>query len=104
MGRKVCKSMLGNDFWGDLEIDAVEYEQNIESVARDLIDHWGKELTEKDLLKLKAYGSCADTPIQCALAKAALEYYLAQDYNPEFIHAGMTYSPKKPWWKFWKLA
>ena len=94
--------MLGNDFWGDLEIDALEYEQDIESVAIDLVDHWGKELTEADLLKLKAYSSCGDTPIQCALARAALEYYLTQNYNPEFIHAGMKTEVKKPWWQFWK--
>ena len=94
--------MIGNDFFGDLEIDAIQYEKDIESVARDLIDHWGKDLTEKDLLKLKAYGNCSDTPIQCALAKAALEYYLTQDFKPEFIHAGMDTSPKTKWWQFWK--
>ncbi len=94
--------MIGNDFWGDLEIDAIEYEKDIELVAKELIDHWGKELTEKDLLKLKAYSTCADTPIHCALAKAALEYYVTQDYKPEFIHAGVESKPKKVWWKFWK--
>lgn len=96
------KPVLGNDFWGDLDIDAIEYQEDIKSAATGLIDYWGKSLTEKDLLKLKAYSSCGDTPIQCALARAALEYYLTQDYNPEFIHADMkSVKNKKSWWKFW---
>jgi len=104
MGRKVYKSMMGNNFWEDLEIDSVEQSESVKHMARSLIDHWGDTLTEKDLLNLSAYSKCGDTPIQCALAREALAYYQTKNYNPEFIHADMDTTPKKTWWKFWKLA
>jgi hypothetical protein len=47
--------MMGNSFWDDMSIDAYEKQLEIDRMARDLVDHWGKELSENDLLKLKAY-------------------------------------------------
>lgn len=93
--------MIGKSFWEDLEIDAVEVGQNVKQMAHALIDHWGSSLTEKDLLNLSAYSRCADTPIQCALAKEALLYYQSKNFKPEYIHADMDTTPKKKWWKFW---
>lgn len=95
--------MIGNSFWDDMGIDAYEKQLEIESIAHQLIDHWGKDLKEVDLLKLKSYGLNLDNPIEAAFAKAALEYYLTQNYQPEFIHADMksTLSTKR-WWQFWK--
>ena len=93
--------MIGNTFWEELEIDAVELCVDVKDKAHSLIDHWGSSLTEKDLLNLSAYSKCADTPIQCALAKEALFYYQTKNFNPEHIHADMDTTPKKKWWKFW---
>jgi len=93
--------MIGNTFWEDLEIDAVEVSEDVNHIAHTLIDHWGSSLTENDLLNLSAYSKCADTPIECALAKAALAYYQTKNFNPDYIHSNMDTSPKKRWWKFW---
>ena len=95
--------MIGKSFWEDLEIDAIQVGQDVKQIAHVLIDHWGSSLTEKDLLNLSAYSRCADTPIQCALAKEALLYYQSKNFNPEFIHADMDTTPKKKWWKFWTV-
>ena len=95
--------MIGKSFWEDLEIDALEVDQDVKQMAHVLVDHWGSSLTEKDLLNLSAYTRCADTPIQCALAKEALTYYQSKNFNPEFIHADMDTNPKKKWWKFWTV-
>lgn len=88
--------MMGNDFWADLEIDAFEKQLELEAIAKTLIDHWGKELTENDLLKMKAYTDSQINLVETAIAKAALAYYLTQDYSPEFIHKYQS-SPKKSW-------
>lgn len=95
--------MIGNNFWEDMSIDAYEKQLEIDRMARDLIDHWGKEIKEIDLLKLKSYGLNTDNPIEAAFAKAALDYYLTQDYNPEFMHADMADKKlSKKWWQIWK--
>jgi len=95
--------MIGNTFWDDMGIDAYEIQLAIEAQAKTLVDHWGKDLKEVDLLKLKSYGLNLDNPIEAAFAKAALDYYLTQDYQPEFIHSGMSNnSTSKRWWQFWK--
>ena len=95
--------MIGNTFWDDMSIDAYEKQLEIDRMARDLVDHWGKDLSEKDLLKLKAYSDGINNPIEQAFAKAALSYYQAQNFNPEFIHADMLkQSTTKRWWQFWK--
>jgi len=93
--------MLGKDFWEDLDIDAAEFNVQIEVSAKALIDEWGSKLTEADLLKLNAYVHAQDKSIEGSIAASALEYYLTKDYNPQFIH---YYESKKkaPWWKFWK--
>lgn len=96
-------NMIGNTFWDDLGIDAYEIQIAIEAQAKTLVDHWGKELTETDLLKLKAYSDSLDNPIETAFAQKALAYYQTQDYQPEFIHSGMSNnSITKRWWQFWK--
>ena len=93
--------MIGKSFWEDLEIDALGIGEDVKDMAHALIDHWGSSLTEKDLLNLSAYSKCAETPIQCAIAKAALAYYQTKNFYPEHIHADMDTTPKKKWWKFW---
>ena len=87
---------MGKSFWEDLEIDAIELSVESERKAKLLIDHWGITLTETDLLKLKAYSACSDTPIESAMAQYALDYYLLKDYHPDFIHQYKS-SPKKTW-------
>jgi hypothetical protein len=95
--------MMGNSFWDDMSIDAYEKQLEIDRMARDLVDHWGKELSENDLLKLKAYKDGGNDPIESAFAKSALDYYLTQNYNPAFIHADMYgKSSSKRWWQIWK--
>jgi len=95
--------MIGNTFWDDLGIDAYEVQLAIEAQAKTLVDHWGKELTETDLLKLKAYSDAIDNPVETAFAKSALEYYQTQNYEPRFIHADMAHqSTTRRWWQFWK--
>jgi len=80
--------MLGSDFWGDLDIDVVEIQITVDDQARLLIDHYGKELTEADLLKLKGYSDTDANPLEKALALSALKYYTenSEKYNPKFIH------------------
>ena len=95
--------MIGNTFWDDMGIDAYEIQLAIESQAKILVDHWGKELTETDLLKLKAYSDSSDNLVEAAFAKSALAYYQTQSYEPRFIHADMaTQSTARRWWQFWK--
>jgi hypothetical protein len=95
--------MIGDTFWDDMGIDAYEKQVEIEQMAHVLVDHWGKSLTEKDLLKLNAYSNCNDNPIEAAFARAALEYYKQQDFDPEFIHADMcSQTNSKRWWQIWK--
>ena len=33
--------MIGNTFWEELEIDAVEVGEDVKHKAHTLIDHWG---------------------------------------------------------------
>ena len=95
--------MIGNTFWDDMGIDAFEIQLAIEAHAKTLVDHWGKELTETDLLKLKAYSDSQNNPVEAAFAKSALAYYQTQGYQPEFIHADMAnQSTTRRWWQFWK--
>ena len=95
--------MMGQTFWDDMSIDAYEKQLDIDRQARDLVDHWGKELTENDLLKLKAYSDGGNNPIETAFAQSALRYYQTQDYKPEFIHADMYGKTEtKKWWQIWK--
>jgi len=95
--------MIGSTFWDDMGIDAYEIQLAIEAQAKTLVDHWGKELTETDLLKLKAYSDSQNNPIEAAFAQIALKYYQTQNYQPEFIHSGMSNnSTPKRWWQFWK--
>jgi len=95
--------MIGNDFWEDMSIDAYEKQLEIDRMAQELIDHWGSDLKEIDLLKLKSYGLGNHDPIESAFARAALKYYQTQNYNPEFIHADMYgKTSTKKWWQIWK--
>ena len=61
--------MIGSTFWDDMGIDAYEIQLAIEAQAKTLVDHWGKELTETDLLKLKAYSDSQNNPIEAAFAQ-----------------------------------
>lgn len=95
--------MIGNSFWEDMSIDAFEKQIEIKRMAQELVDHWGEELKETDLLKLKAYQDGGNDPVESAFARAALEYYQTQDYTPEFIHADMyNKTSTKRWWQIWK--
>lgn len=95
--------MIGQSFWEDLSIDSFEKSVEIETMAHALVDYWGKDLTESDLLKLKAYTDSHSNPVEVAFASSALEYYMTKDYKPDFIHAEMQgNSTIKHWWQFWK--
>ena len=95
--------MIGNTFWDDLGIDAYEVQLAIEAQAKTLVDHWGKDFTETDLLKLKAYSDSQDNLVEAAFAKSVLVYYQTQNYEPQFIHADMANrSTARRWWQFWK--
>jgi len=95
--------MIGNDIFEDISIDAYELEIEARDRARVLIDEWGPKLTEGDLLRLNAMVHAEGANIEYSIAAYALEYYLTQDYTPEFIHADMATRTltKKPWWRFW---
>lgn len=96
--------MMGKDIWEDIDIDAMVLQQEVHEKAVALIDHYGKDITEVDLLKMNTRSDSAADPINTALVRACLEYYKTQGYNPEWIHADMAgkASTKKKWWKFWK--
>ena len=93
--------MIGDNLFEDMNIDAFEIETDMKSRAQTLIDHWGKSLTENDLLKLNAMVHAEGSSAEYSIAAYALEYYLTQDYQPEFIHTNNVSYKKKPWWKFW---
>lgn len=99
--------MIGKDFWDDMEIDSVEIQNNIDIIAQQLIDHHGPKIKESDLLKMNAYSDSSNNPIQSAIVKASLDYYVKQDYHPEWIHSDMIgrTEEKKSLFKrmlFWK--
>lgn len=87
--------MIGKDFWENMEIDAVAEQQNIDFLAEQLIDKFGPDITEADLLKMNAFSDSMHDPIQTALVRASLEYYKTQDYSPEWIHGDMSSRTQK---------
>lgn len=94
--------MMGKDIWEDIDIDALVLQQEVNEKAIALIDHYGKEITEIDLLKMNTRSDSSADPVNTALVRACLEYYKTKDYKPEFIHATQDLTPrKKKWWKFW---
>ncbi len=93
--------MMGKDFFEDLSIDAYEIEIDMQNRAQQLIDHWGHELNEADLLRLNAMVHAEGSNAEYSMAAYALEYYLTKNHDPEFIHTVRTSSKKKPWWRFW---
>jgi len=86
--------MIGKDYWENMEIDATAEWQNIEFHAKQLIDKFGPEITEADLLKMNAFSDSMHDPIQTALVRASLEYYKTLDYSPEWIHNNMATEKK----------
>lgn len=94
--------MVGKDFWEELEIDAVHYENELRSIAEDLIDDWGEDISEADLLRLNALSKALDSRVENVIAAYALEYYMTHDHKPQFIHQYRNSPVKQPWWKFWK--
>lgn len=81
--------MIGNDIFEDMSIDSIEIEQELKERARVLVDHWGPKITENDLLRLNAMVHAEGSSVEYSIAAYILEYYLTQDYQPEFIHADM---------------
>jgi hypothetical protein len=81
--------MIGKDIFEDLSIDSIEIEQELKERARVLVDHWGPEITENDLLRLNAMINSNESTVEHTMAKYILEYYLTKDFVPEFIHADM---------------
>jgi len=96
--------MIGNSFWDDLSIDAFEKQTEIKMQAEALVNHWGKDITENDLLKLKAYSDGIHDPVEAAFAQAALNCYLEKKHDPEWIHASMfeKQTTTKRWWQVWE--
>lgn len=93
--------MIGKDLFEDISIDGIGFEEEMRQAAHQLIDQWGKELTEGDLLRLSNMVQSNGTEAEHIIAAYALEYYLTKNYRPEFIHAVKTPLREKPWWKFW---
>ena len=81
--------MIGKDFWENMEIDAIDQQQTIDMIAKNLIDHFGNEITEADLLKMNAFSDSNHCPIQTAIVRACMKYYATQDYAPDWIHSDM---------------
>lgn len=97
--------MIGKNFWEDMEIDAVLIDEQIDSIAKELIDHHGKRITEADLLKMNAFADSMSAPVQTAIVRAAAKYYTQQNYNPDWIHSdmnGRTIEKKNIWKKLKK--
>ena len=97
--------MIGKDFWENMEIDAIEQQQNVELIAKSLIDKFGPDITEADLLKMNAFSDSMHDPIQTAIVRASLTYFSQQDYSPEWIHSdmeGRTIEKKNIWKKLKK--
>lgn len=82
--------MIGKDFWEDMQIDSVIIDEQVKLIAKELVDHHGKNLTENDLLKMNAFSDSMAEPIQTAIVREAAEYYKTCDYNPEWIHSDMS--------------
>ena len=99
--------MIGKNFWEDMQIDAVIIDEQIKDIAKELVDHHGKKLTENDLLKMNAFSDSMAEPIQTAIVREAAKYYKTCDFNPEWIHSDMSgrTEEKKSLFKrllFWK--
>jgi hypothetical protein len=93
--------MIGKNFWEDMQIDSVIIDEQVKLIAKELVDHHGKDLTEGDLLKMNAFSDSMAEPIQTAIVREAAEYYKTCDYNPEWIHSDMSTrtTEKKSFWK-----
>ena len=81
--------MIGKNFWEDMQIDSVIIDEQVKLIAKELIDHHGKDLTEGDLLKMNAFSDSMAEPIQTAIVREAAEYYKTCDYNPEWESNGL---------------
>ena len=94
--------MMGKDIFEDMNIDALQFEMEMEDAARQLVNNYGKELTEADLLQLSGMVQSDGANAENIIAGYCLEYYLTQTHYPERIDANKFPStPKKSWWKFW---
>lgn len=82
--------MIGKNFWEDMQIDAVVVDEQVKLIAKELVDHHGKSLTEGDLLKMNAFSDSMAEPVQTAIVREAAKYYKKCDYNPEWIHSDMS--------------
>jgi len=92
--------MMGKDIFEDINIDALQFDMEMEDAARQLVDNYGKELTESDLILLIVLTDGATT--ESILAQYCLDYYLTQNYQPERIDTNKFPSTaKKAWWKLW---
>ena len=94
--------MMGKDIFEDMNIDALQFEMEMEDAAKILVNNYGKDLTEADLLQLSGMVQSDGANAENILAGYCLEYYLTQNYYPERIDANKFPSTqKKSWWKFW---
>ena len=90
-----------------MQIDAVIIDEQIKDIAKELVDHHGKKLTENDLLKMNAFSDSMAEPVQTAIVREAAKYYKKCDYSPDWIHSDMSgrTEEKKSLFKrllFWK--
>ena len=93
--------MMGKDIWEDIEIDTYVLQQKVNEMAIELVDHYGKELDEGDLLKLNGYSDYNGNPEEKALCLACLEYYKTKGY-PSALPAKVVLATDEKWYrKFW---
>lgn len=93
--------MMGKDIFEDMSIDALQFELEMEEAAKALVNNYGKELTEADLLRLNGMVQSDGSNAENILAAYCLQYYLTQNYTPERIDKNKFPPQKKSWWKFW---
>lgn len=89
--------MMGKDLWEDMDIDSLHFESELKYAATQLITEYGKDLTETDILRLKALQDSQADPVKRVLAIYALEFYKTTDYAPK-RETTYTFKEKK-WWQ-----
>ena len=86
--------MIGKDLWEDMDIDSLHFESELKHAATQLITEYGKDLTETDILRLKALKDSQADPVKRVLAIYALEFYMTTDYAP-LRESKYTFKEKK---------
>ena len=92
--------MIGNDIWDDIDIDSMHLQSEVNHMAVNLIDQYGENLTQTDILNMKTIAGTEEDHLKRALAAACLSYYESIGYTPKDRTVNETPS-NKAWWKLW---